>query len=88
MVVTRRSLSSTAEKALDHYHSTIKDQLSEDDFGRYIAIDAHTGDWLVGESDEVVFEMRDRNPCAHPVVIQYPNISTMRLGSRQTRSFK
>lgn len=88
MVRTRGGSSSTVEKAHEYYHSRIKDQLTEEDHGRYVAIDAHTGKWILGDSLEVVFDMRDRMPGAHPVVIQHPNVSTMRLSSRQSRSFE
>ena len=87
MISKKESLSPQGEKALKHYHSTIKGMLGETDHGRYVVIDAHTGEWMLGDSVEVVFDMRDSMPDAHPVVIQHPNVSTMRLSSRQTRSF-
>ena len=85
---TRGGSSPTVEKAHGYYHSSIKGQLTKEDHGRYVAIDAHTGKWILGDSLEVVFAMRDRMPSAHPVVIQHPNVSTMRLSSRQSRSFE
>ena len=88
MVGTHRGLSPTVKKAHEYYHSGIKNQLTEQDHGRYVVINAHTGEWMVGDSVEVVFEMRDRTRGAHPVVIQHPNVSAMRLSSRQSRSFE
>ena len=75
------------EKALRHYRCTIKGLLSEDDDGRYVVIDAHTGEWMLGDSVEVAFEMRDAKPGSYPVVVRHPKISTMRLSNRQSRSF-
>ena len=83
MVGTHEGLSTTAQKALSYYHLKIKQQLTEEDNGRYVVIDAHTGEWIIGDSVEAVFDMRDHDPGSHPVVIQHPNISTMRLSSRQ-----
>ena len=60
MVGTHRGLSPTVKKAHEYYHSGIKNQLTEEDHGRYVVINAHTGEWMVGDSVEVVFEMRDR----------------------------
>ena len=87
MILEKPEASPAGDKALMHYHSTIKGMLGENDHGRYVVVDAHTGNWILGDSIEVVFDMRDRYPDAYPVVIRHPNVSTMRLSSRQTRSF-
>jgi hypothetical protein len=65
-----------------------KEQLSEGDLGRYVVIDAHSGRWMTGNAVEVVFEICDAMPSSHPVGIKYPNISTMRLSSRNSKSFE
>ncbi len=87
MVETRRRLSEKSEKAIGIYLSEIKPQLSDEDDGRYVAIDAHTGAWLLGDSIDVSLEMRDQSPGSHPVVVQHPNIYA-RLWIRQYRSFE
>ena len=87
MLKTKSKSSEKWDKALQFYESVIKPELKPNDHGRYVVIDAHTCEWMLGDSVEVVFDMRDRHPEAYPVVIRHPNVSTMRLSSRQTRSF-
>ena len=74
MFETRNGLSPKAAKAVEYYHSDIKPKLTEEAIGRFVAIDAHTGEWLLGDSIDVSLNMRDRNPDSYPVVIQHPNI--------------
>lgn len=88
MVETHSKLSATAVRAMSYYNSGIKDELTEDDNGRYVVIDANSGEWMLGNAVEVVFDMRDRMPDSHPVVIQHPGVSPTRLSSRQSKTFE
>ncbi len=74
MVEKRNGLSPKAAKAVEYYHSDIKHKLPEEANGRFVAIDAHTGEWLLGDSIDVSLHMRDRDPKSYPVVIQHPKI--------------
>ncbi len=76
------------KKALEYYHSNIKHKLTEEDHGKFVAIDAHTGNWMLSDSQDVILDMHDRIPGAHPVLLQYPYISSGRLSFRQSLSYR
>ena len=76
------------KKALDYYHTDIKHKLTEEDHGKFVAVDAHTGNWILGDSQDVILDMHDQMPDAHPVLLQYPYVSSGRLGFRQSLSYR
>ena len=62
MVVANGQLSENSEKAIAVYKAEIESQLSEDDDGRYIVIDAETGEWDIGDTQDLILEFWDRDP--------------------------
>ena len=81
MVSTHGEASPTASNALDHYHSHIKEQLTQDDYGRYVAIDPDSGEWSVSDSADVsVEDLRCKVDVQHPLVIVHPRIWIDKFG--------
>ena len=75
------------DKALGFYESDIKPELSSDDDGRYIVIDAESKEWEIGDTEDVQFTLWDRTHSPNLVLIHHPNIITGRLGYRLSQSF-
>ena len=76
------------KRAIEYYHSDIKDKLTEEDHGKFVAVDAHSGEWILGDSQDVILDMHDRMPGAHPVLLQYPYVSAGRLSFRQSLFYR
>ena len=87
MMRTKIESSEKWKKALEFYESGIKPDLTLDDDGRYIVIDAETKEWEIGDTEDVQFELWDRTKSPNLVLIRHPNISTGRLGYRLSQSF-
>lgn len=87
MVHTKIESSDKWKKALEFYESGIKPDLSAEDDGRYIVIDAETHEWEIGDTQDVQFSLWDRTQSPNLVLIRHPEISTGRLGYRLSQSF-
>ena len=87
MVHTKIESSEKWKKALKFYESSIKPELTSDDDGRYIVIDAETKEWEIGDTQDVQFMLWDRTHSPNLVLIYHPNISTGRLSYRLSQSF-
>ena len=62
---TKDEIKIAVERAQAFYFDRIKDQLTEADKNRYIAIDGNTGEWEIGDvSEEVTERLRARVPNA------------------------
>ncbi len=61
---SKEEIEVAAERAKRFYHDDIKHQLTDADKGRYIAIDGNTGEWEIGDSDDVVDRLKARVPDA------------------------
>ena len=87
MLKTKSKSSVKWDKALGFYESDIKPELTSDDDGRYIVIDAESKEWEIGDTEDVQFKLWDRTHSPNLVLIHHPNISTGRLGYRLSQSF-
>ena len=87
MVHTKTKSSEKWKKALKFYESGIKPELTSEDDGRYIVIDAETKEWEIGDTQDVQFRLWDRTHSPNLVLIRHPDISTGRLGFRLSQSF-
>ena len=85
MVVANGQLSEDSEKAIAVYEAEIESQLSEDDDGRFIVIDAETGEWDIGDTQDLILDYWDRTHSRNLVMLQHPNIFA-KLWSRQLDS--
>ena len=61
---TKEEIKVAVERAHAFYHDDIKHQLTDADKGRYIAIDGNTGEWEIGDTDDVVDRLKARVPNA------------------------
>ena len=68
---TKEEINSTADRAESYYFSHIKDQLTESDKGRYIAIDANTGEWEIDDTRQASERLRERVPDANIHLIRH-----------------
>ena len=70
------------DRILTHYRDQIRPQLSDDDFGKFIAIDPESGVWDMSEDDvEAIARLRQKVDVEVPVVLQHPRIWVDRMGS-------
>ncbi len=88
MVSTKIESNEKWKKALGFYESGIKPNLTSDDDGRYIVIDAETKEWEIGDTEDVTFRLWDRTHSSNLILIRHPNISTGRLGLGVSQIFK
>ena len=88
MINTKIESSEKWSKALEFYGSGIKPELTSEDDGRYIVIDAETKEWEIGDTEDVMFTLWDRTRSSNLVLIRHPNISTGRLSFRLSQTVK
>ena len=80
---TQEEMAETSERALSIYHEKIKPQLTDADDGRYVAIDADTGNWAISEGYEVVKLLKQKTDVEHPFILVHPRIWVHRTGYAQ-----
>ena len=62
---TKEEIEDATDRAERFYFEHIKDQLTDADKNRYVAIDGNTGEWEIGDvSEEVTERLRARVPDA------------------------
>ena len=89
MLRTKEELQSIASRAKSYYYGGIKDQLSDADKGRFVTIDANSGEWeLHDEMLEGILCLRDRVPNAEPFTLKHITIVTTRFPSFRTQRFQ
>ena len=87
MLRTKEELESIASRSKSYYYGGIKDQLSDADKGRFVTIDANSGDWeLHDDMLEGILRLRDRVPNAEPFTLTHITIVTTRFGAAPARS--
>ena len=72
-----------SDRAMRFYDDNIKHRLTDGDKGRYIAIDAKSGAWVIGDSsdaDTTTAKLRAKVPDAHPFLIRHILIATDSMG--------
>ena len=80
-VRTKEEIRASANRAQAHYFNSIKDKLSDADKGRYVAIDANTGEWEIDDTRNAVRRLRARVPDADIHTIAHITLVTAYLGS-------
>ena len=81
MLKTKTESSTSFDRAVAHYHKTIKHQLTDADKGRFIAIHPETGEWEIGDGYEVVDKLRERFPGVIPAIIRHVYIAAQYWGT-------
>ena len=77
---TQEELNSIAERGDKYYHASIKQQLTDADKGRYIAIDANSGEWEISEGRDAADNLRERVPGADIHLIRHVIYHTVSFG--------
>ncbi len=78
---TREQIEETSRRGMQFYKDRIKPLLTDDDEGRFIAIDSHTGEYEVGDSEwDVVESLKSRLPDAEVLVVVHPRIWVHAIG--------
>ena len=67
-------------RALAIYYEKIKPQLTDDDHGRYIAIDAETGVWAISDGYDVVKLLKRKTEAEYPFILLHPRVSLYSIG--------
>ncbi len=83
---SKEELRSVADRAKAYYFGGIKDQLSDSDKGRFVTIDANSGEWeLHDDMLQGILRLRDRVPNAEPFTLRHITIVTTRSTSFRVR---
>ena len=71
---TREQIEATSRRGMEFYNERIKPLLTDDDFGRFIAIDSTSGEYEIGESEDVGLVLKERLPEAEIFMLVHPRI--------------
>ena len=80
MVRTKEETEAAGARGLAIYEKDIAPQLSDDDRGRYVAIDINTGEWEIDDTRDATEILRARVPDADILVLTHIDISTGYVG--------
>ena len=81
MIRTQEQTEANSRRGLEIYHERIKPLLTDDDEGRFIAIDSNTGEYEVGDGEmQVVEGLKSRLPDAEVLVVVHPRIWVHAIG--------
>lgn len=81
MIRTKEETEASSRRGLEFYHERIKPLLNDKDDGRFIAIDSHTGDYEIGDSEwDVVEGLKARLPDAEVLVVVHPRVWVHAIG--------
>ena len=69
------------ERAEAHYYDVIKDQLTDADKGRYIAIDGNTLEWEIDDTDACCDTLKKRVPDAIIYMVRHITIVSAHIGA-------
>lgn len=81
MVRSQAEIRHTVERGEEIYESSIKDQLSDDQLGKYLAIDTKTGEYEIGDSSmDVTDALHGRVSDADVYVMRHGRMPTLTIG--------
>ena len=80
MVRSKEETEAVGERGLAIYESEIAPQLSDDDRGRYVAIDVNTGEWEIDDTREASNRLRTRVQDADVFLLRHIDIVTGYFG--------
>ena len=80
MVRSKEETEAVGERGLAIYESEIAPQLSDDDRGRYVAIDVNTGEWEIDDTREASNRLRTRILNADIFLLRHIDIDTGYFG--------
>lgn len=71
---TREQIEETSRRGMEFYEDRIKPLLTDNDEGRFIAIDAKTGEYEIGDNEDVGLVLKERAPDADIFMLVHPRI--------------
>ena len=71
---THEQIEETSRRGMKFYKERIKPLLTDEDDGRFIAIDSKTGEYEIGENEDVGLILKDRQPQADIFLLVHPRI--------------
>ncbi len=74
MIRSREETDTVVKRGLEIYEIEVAPQLSDDDEGRYVAIDVNTGEWEIGDTERVGEDLRAKVPDASIFLWKHPEI--------------
>ena len=81
MVRAQSEIRRTVERGEEIYESSIKDRLSNDQLGRYLAIDIKTGEYEIGHSSMAVTDaLHERVEGADAYVMRHGRMPVYSIG--------
>ena len=80
MVRTKEERDAVGARGLAIYESEIAPRLSDDDEGRYVAIDVNSGEWEIDDKEDVTEILRARVPDADIFLLRHIYIVTGYFG--------
>ncbi len=80
---TREQIEETSRRGMQFYENSIKPMLTEEDAGRFIAIDAKTGEYEIGDNEDVGLVLKDRAPDAEIFLLVHPRVWVNSFGGGQ-----
>ena len=80
MVRSKEDTETVGQRGLTIYEREIAPQLSDDDRGRYVAIDVNTGEWEIDDTRDATEVLRARVPNADIFLLRHIDIATGYFG--------
>ena len=81
MLRTSEQIQETSRRGLEFYHEQIKPIIGDEYQGSFVAIDAITGEYEIGETEmEVVDNLKKRVPDPDVLVLVHPRIWVHSIG--------
>lgn len=80
MLRTKEETDAVGKRGMAIYERDIAPQLTDEDRGRYIAIDVNTGEWEIDDTRDASSRLRSRVPDADILVLTHIDISTGYVG--------
>ena len=88
MVRTREQKERVGKRGLAYYEDKIAPQLTNEDRGRYIAIDVNTGEWEIDDTHDATDRLTERLPDADVFLLRHIDIVTGYFGSAPKELFE
>ena len=73
-VRTPEQIAKTSRRGMRFYTERVKPLLADEDNGRFIAIDSITGEYEIGDNEDVGLTLKDRQPNADIFLLVHPRI--------------
>ncbi len=80
---TREQIEETSRRGMEFYEGRIKPLLTDDDEGRFVAIDAKTGEYEIGDNEDAGLVLKESAPDADIFMLVYPRIWVHSFGGGQ-----